>query len=371
MRYHVTVDQKRYRTSRRSTASQFSAAHPTTRHGLLAFEPLVELGTVALLAGMALFALSALDMHPSGSGFGASSDNPATENDYNNTVFSVQATASGEMLEKSMRFGLRIWDRTGNIVLQQIDLPHFEISTGAMSEDGHMVVVCHYGGEISVIDLETETIRTAMSSGKRTHARSVSISPDGSTFVIGYSESSAEVWDATSLVQVDCLKLPLKNASYVNFNQDGTRLTCANMTEGFCQYAWPSRELLTVSDSGLRFVTGMAASPDGKRMAFSMMGRKVQVFDSATGTQLWAARSNNTAVMAVAFAPDGETLASAGSDGIVEEWDAKSGTLRRSFTGDHCNVGSLDYSRDGELLYLGGHDGQTRVCQTAAWSQLP
>ncbi len=371
MRYHVTVDQKRYRTSRRSTASQVAASHSAPRRGLLAIEPLVELGTVALLAGMALFALSALDMHPSGSGFGAASDDLASGNDFNNTVFSVQATASGEMLEKSMKYGLRVWDRTANIVLQQIDVPHFEISTGAMSEDGRMVVVCRYGGQISIVDVETGSIRTAMNSGNRTHARSVAISPDGSTFVVGYSEPLAEVWDVASLKQVDCLKLPLKDASYVSFNRDGDRLSVANMTQGFCQYDWPSRKLLAVNNSGLRFVTGIAAAPDGRHVAFSLMGRKVQVFDSASGKELWTARSQNSAVMAVAFAPDGATLASAGSDGIVEEWDAKSGGLRRSFAHNHCNVGSLEYSRDGELLYLGGYDGQTRVCETATWSQLP
>jgi WD40 repeat protein len=77
------------------------------------------------------------------------------------------------------------------------------------------------------------------------------------------------------------------------------------------------RELLTLSGHH-HYVTSMAWSPDGERLATGSFDRNAKVWDAATGRDLLTLKGHVSHVSSVAWSPDGKCLASAGRDGVVQ-----------------------------------------------------
>jgi WD40 repeat protein len=69
--------------------------------------------------------------------------------------------------------------------------------------------------------------------------------------------------------------------------------------------------------TGLRTVTALAASPDGRAVIAGGSPSAVEVYDATTGARRVAYDFGVGGVHAVAFAPDGLTFAVAGSDGLA------------------------------------------------------
>jgi WD40 repeat protein len=69
-------------------------------------------------------------------------------------------------------------------------------------------------------------------------------------------------------------------------------------------------------------VTGLAFSPDGRRLVSSSDDKTIKVWDCTTGEHLLNLSGHTGPVTGVAFSPDGKLLASGAGDGTVRIWDA-------------------------------------------------
>src|SRR5262249_7542572 len=77
------------------------------------------------------------------------------------------------------------------------------------------------------------------------------------------------------------------------------------------------------SVSGLRLdAQGVAASPDGTRLATTSGSKSVMLWDLTVGRQLLSLRGPTGVVQAVAFSPDGRRVAAVDSAGGVVLWEA-------------------------------------------------
>jgi WD40 repeat protein len=76
------------------------------------------------------------------------------------------------------------------------------------------------------------------------------------------------------------------------------------------------------------FITGIAWSPDGDRLAASAVSGQVAIYDTAAGQAIHLIESAHAdGCDAIAWRPDGKALATAGRDGTWKLWDASTGKI--------------------------------------------
>jgi WD40 repeat protein len=97
-------------------------------------------------------------------------------------------------------------------------------------------------------------------------------------------------------------------------------------------------------------VTGVAWSPDGRRVASASTDNTVKVWDTKTAQEVFSLKGHTAPVGGVAWSPDGHHLSSASSDKSVNVWDAKTGTEILTLRGHEARVSALAWSPDSTRL---------------------
>jgi Flp pilus assembly protein TadD len=83
----------------------------------------------------------------------------------------------------------------------------------------------------------------------------------------------------------------------------------------------------------------------------------VKIWDSATGKELFALKGHAGWVSSVAFSPDGQRLASGSWDNTVKIWDSATGKELVSLKGHAGWVSSVAFSPDGQCLASANNNG--------------
>src|SRR6266568_4466559 len=109
------------------------------------------------------------------------------------------------------------------------------------------------------------------------------------------------------------------------------------------------------------YVSAVAWSPDGKRIASGSGDHTVKVWDATDGSHVYIYRGHSADVSTLAWSPDGKYIVSAGLDNIVQVWEADSGKLIYTYRGHNDVVYDVAWSPDGTRIASASNDGTVQV----------
>jgi WD40 repeat protein/serine/threonine protein kinase len=117
------------------------------------------------------------------------------------------------------------------------------------------------------------------------------------------------------------------------------------------------------------WVSSVAFSPDGTRLASGSWDKTVKVWDGRTGRELHTLKGHTAAVTSVAFSPDGTRLVSGSMDKTVKVWDGRTGREIFTFKGHTGEVHSVTFAPDGTRL-AGGSEDTVKVWEARTGKEL-
>src|SRR5260370_859481 len=109
------------------------------------------------------------------------------------------------------------------------------------------------------------------------------------------------------------------------------------------------------------YVSAVAWSPDGKRIASASGDHTVQVWDAVNGSHVLTYRGHSSDVATVAWSSDSQFIASGGLDTTVQVWQAATGNLVYTYHGHSDAVFDVAWSPDGTRIASASNDGSVQL----------
>jgi eukaryotic-like serine/threonine-protein kinase len=100
-------------------------------------------------------------------------------------------------------------------------------------------------------------------------------------------------------------------------------------------------------------MSGLAFSPDGRRVVSAGPEHRVKIWDTIRGDLVFTITGHSEPVFTIAFSPDGRLLATGSQDKTIKLWDAATGTLIRTLEPHGSWIRSVAFSPDGTRLVSG------------------
>ncbi len=129
------------------------------------------------------------------------------------------------------------------------------------------------------------------------------------------------------------------------------------------------RCLLTLTGHS-RWVTAVAISPDGQRVASAGLDDAIKVWNLGTGELLLTLRGHTKPVNCLAISPDCQMLVSGSDDHSLKIWNLATGALLQTLTGHARDVHTVAIHSGGKILASGGEDRTARVWKLATGEPL-
>jgi WD40 repeat protein/tRNA A-37 threonylcarbamoyl transferase component Bud32 len=215
--------------------------------------------------------------------------------------------------------------------------------------------------------------------GAFVNATSVAFSPDGRRLVSGTGDGQVHVWDARTRQHIFALKGYSGGDNSVAFSPDGRLIASSRPSAYSRDRAYPAGEVkVWNADSGQEVLTlggdsgtgtGLAFSPDSKRIAGGSMDKTVKVWDILSGQEIYNLRGDSDS-RCVAWSHDGRQIASGSDGGTIELWDARTGKPMQSIKAHTNSVLSLAFSPDSRRIASGGYDETVRISDPVVGQQL-
>jgi WD40 repeat protein len=161
------------------------------------------------------------------------------------------------------------------------------------------------------------------------------------------------------------------------FSSDGQRLASGSWDQTVKFWDVPTGRELSAVGGKVKKVQALALSRDGRWLAAENSSNTVTLWDATTGTQVRTLPSERPLsalgsnwVYSIAFSPDGRWLASGVDDKTVRLWDVTTGRAVRDLTALQRSVIYAAFSPDGRWLASGNDDKSIRIWEVSTGQEI-
>ncbi len=298
---------------------------------------------------------------------------------------------------------VRLWDvETGH----QIVALEVTAESVAFSPDGSTLASASTG--IELWDVETATLRAAISEAGLWGIRSVAFSPDGKTLAGGLHDHTVRLWDVETAAGTEIFRGHGAEVWDVSFSPDGGTVASASLDHTIKLWDVVTGAVTTLegherwvvsldfSPDGSTLASGsydvrlwdlstghattiaagsgglVAFSPDGRALASGFVGNaSVALWDLARRSAVTIAEGHfGGASRSVALAPDGKTLAAVMGFDEVHLWDLGTATNTAILEGHTGRLNSVVFSPDGATLASASSDRTVKLWDVATAAEI-
>jgi WD40 repeat protein len=260
---------------------------------------------------------------------------------------------------------VRLWDAATDTTARMFSYPPGqEVSSLTFSPDGRRLAVGRRKKHGT--DVWDAASRKVLFTAPAADSRWTSFTPDGKRFVQANGTGKLRQWDAeTGRELPPSPGLPVDGGRPLAFDPTGRHLVFTSDAARFVVVDVTTGKAVRDIPHGDRRDVSRAAvyTPDGKRL-ITADGDDISVWDPATGRRL-SERFHTGDLTGLAWSPDGRRLATtAAGDAVARVWDAASGKQLLTLTGHAGGIGAVAWSPDGARLATWDKDQTLRLWTT-------
>jgi WD40 repeat protein/serine/threonine protein kinase len=347
------------------------------------------------------------------------------------TLLGAVFSPDGDRIASASQDGfIKLWDAWTGKELDRVHAHQSHARKVTFSPDGRRLASGSWDQTVKVWDVRTDKLLLVWEGQCTARVQSVAFSPDGQCLASGSGrddpgrgggqEKSGELklWEAATGRLIWSRNMPVgglifhPDSQHIALRSQGKvtvwdvktgrqRVTfaeskpgrCVALSPGGCLLAWTEGTVTELDKGEVQVwdwragqrrltlsghtgpITGLAFSPDGRRLVTGGMDQTIKIWDATTGQEALTLREHQGTVFSVAFSQDGHRLVSAGADQTVRVWDARpqesgeTGQEFRTLRGHRRNVKSVAFHPQGRLLASGSADGTVKLWDTETWTE--
>lgn len=204
-------------------------------------------------------------------------------------------------------------------------------------------------------------------------ARAVDTSPRSPLVAVG-GDKEVVLYNLNTFECLGALPFPEGDIFQISFSVNGELLVAAGGEEGNSGIAvvWNVRKGERMGAFGEAYDSVLTAdlSPDHKLIATGGPDKKVHVYSTEDGKEVYKIDVHTDWVLSVKFTPDGEVLATADRQGGLFLWQAKNGRAVEQLKGHEGAIYALKYTPDSNYLVSAGQDGTVQEWDTWKYTRV-
>ncbi|KAF6825135.1 vegetative incompatibility protein HET-E-1 [Colletotrichum musicola] len=205
-------------------------------------------------------------------------------------------------------------------------------------------------------------------SNGRSHALSLTFSPDGNT-IASASNEIIKLWDAMTGQCLRSIRFHGVYSPLVIFSPD--KATIASVSEKNSIQLWnvETGQLLRELEGHLGEVDAIDYSEDGLQLVSASRDRSMRLWNAKTGQCVSSFSGHRTGVKCAVFSPNGQIIASAsrGIGCMLQVWSVTKGhCLETMQTNSQSEAKSMVFLQDGNTLVVAYEDGGVQVWEISS-----